>query len=591
MVAESSRSAAEQRNSQTEDEPLGGTIHAKRLALLISLFAAGCAEVGPPPGGEVDKKGPTLVESVPANGALGVAAGEEVVLVFSETLVKPDQGTAVFVSPRPEQSPQVEWKGNRLRILFGEPLLSNRTYVISINTTVADLRRNRLDSAVTVAFSTGQTIDTGVVSGQVLSQDTKPALGWAVGLYPLGEFEHYALSDSVYPTYLTTTGSNGSFRLPYLPSGAFSLIAFLDKNRDDLFNPAVEPFALTDRDILVGGGLSLDHLFLAGTMFDSLAPEIISVVFTDDGLVKTRLSRTIDPSYLKDHFDQTVLTLQSDSTTSDYRCTGFLESDQEQTSILTAFFPELLDGFYRLSLTYKGDAPALVRDSVSIKRQSDKIPPQIIRFLPGDKPLFVNQVKSGLIWSEPVDKAKVNEQSLVLWEDSMTVVQIKPVWSDAFHLNLMPQNLKAGHKYRLDISEFDFRDFAGNALGDSLRSYRFATLDADSVGSISGQVVVTIPHKANETALLSFQDPFSKSAFTVEVEALSAGALATPRPFSLDVPPGKYLLSGFLDADGNRKFTPGSINPYRLSETRAFLTDTVFVRARFETAGVEFRFE
>ncbi|MCX6834359.1 MAG: Ig-like domain-containing protein [candidate division Zixibacteria bacterium] len=555
------------------------------------LFVAGCAEVGPPPGGEEDKKGPILLESTPANGALGVVAGDEVVLTFSETLVKPDQGTAVFVSPCPVRPPQVEWKGNRLRILFAEPLLTNRTYVISVNTTVADLRRNRLDSAVTLAFSTGQTIDTGLVSGQVLSQDGKPAMGWAVGLYALTQFEQYTLADSVHPIYLTTTGNNGLFTLPYLPSGAYSLIAFLDKNRDDLFNPAVEPFAVPDRDILVGGGLPLNRLILAGTVLDSVAPQIISVVSTEDDLVRMRLSRTIDPSYLKDHFDQTLLTLRSDSSAVDYRCSGFLESDLDQTNVLTGFFADAPEGLYRLSLTHKSDAPPLARDSVVIKRQPDRTPPQIVRTLPGDKPLFVNQVKCGLMISEPIDKTKLNEQSLVLWEDSARLVQIKAVWSDVFHLNLVPQELNAGHKYRLDISEFDFRDLSGNALGDSLRSYRFATLDADSVGSITGQVVVTIPHKVQETAVLSFQNTASKSVFTVEVETLQAGALSVPRPFSLDVPPGKYLVSGFLDADGNRKLTPGTINPYRPSETQAFLVDTIAVRARFETAGVAFKFE
>jgi hypothetical protein len=104
-------------------------------------------------------------------------------------------------------------------------------------------------------------------------------------------------------------------------------------------------------------------------------------------------------------------------------------------------------------------------------------------------------------------------------------------------------------------------------------------------------VVVTIPHRVQETAVLSFQNTASKSLFTVEVETLRAGALSVPRPFSLDVPPGKYLVSGFLDADGNRKLTPGTINPYRPSETQAFLVDTIAVRARFETAGVAFKFE
>ena len=558
---------------------------------MILLILAGCAEVGPPPGGEVDQKGPSLLESFPASGALGVATDSEVTLVFSETLVKPDKGVSVFVSPRPKEAPEVEWKGNRVRIRFEEPLLPDRTYVVSVNSELADLRRNRMDSAVTVAFATGQTIDTGVVAGKVLGQDGKPAVGWAVGLYPLGTFETYAFADSTYPTYLTTTGRDGSFTLPYLPSGAHNLIAFDDVKRDDLFNPAVEPFALPDRYVLIGGELPLGRLVLSAAMTDSLARDIVSVVPTGDGLVQVRLSGSIVPSYLNEHFDQTTLRFQSDSAIGEFRCAGFLESDVEQTGVLTGFFAELPDSLYRISLVYAADRPPLLRDSVAIKRPPDKTPPKVVRFTPGDKPQFVNQVKIELVFSEPIDRAGLREQSLVLWEDSVNVVNISQVWSDAFHLNLMPQRLDGGSNYRIDLTEFDFRDLAGNPLGDSLCSWRFATLDADSVGSVSGQIVVDISDRAGETAILSFVNTASKAGFRVEVDPLLTGNAFIPRPFSLDVPPGKYLVSGFLDSDSNGTFTPGSISPYRRAETQAFYADTVAVRARFETAGVEFRFE
>jgi hypothetical protein len=591
MVAESPGSATGQRNPETEDWPIGGVIKARLFAAIVFLLTASCAEIGPPPGGEEDKAGPTLLESTPASGALGVVAGDEVVLVFSEELVKPEQGTAIFVSPRPVRQPRVEWKGDRLRILFDEPLLPDRTYVITVNTTVADLRRNRLDSAVTVAFSTGQTIDTGLVAGRVLTQDGKPATGWTVGLYPLADFEGYALTDSLYPEYLTATSGNGAFTLSHLPSAAFRLVAFQDKNRDDLFNPSIEPFALPDRDILVSGGLPLDRLYLTGVTPDSLEPEIISVVTTEDDLIRMRLSRAIDPSYLIANYSETVLKTISDSLSTEVHCGGVLESDLPQTSVLTAYFPEISDGIFQLALKYKPDSTVLVRDSVTVKRQPDKTAPEIVSYLPGDKPLFVNQVRTGLTWSEPIDRAIIGEQSLLLREDSLTLVPITLEWSDAFHLNLAPQKLNAGRKYRLDVSEFDFRDSAGNRLGDSLRSFRFVTLDADSVGSVSGQVSVTIPPRVEETAVLSFQNTVSRSLFTVELASFRTGTTAAPRLFSLEVPPGKYLVSGFLDADGNGKFTPGSIDPYRASETQAFFADTVAVRARFETAGVEFSFD
>jgi hypothetical protein len=63
------------------------------------------------------------------------------------------------------------------------------------------------------------------------------------------------------------------------------------------------------------------------------------------------------------------------------------------------------------------------------------------------------------------------------------------------------------------------------------------------------------------------------------------------RDFKIDVPAGKYLVSGFLDTDGDGRRGLGSAVPYRFSETVLVYTDTIAVRARFETAGVQLEFK
>jgi len=498
----------------------------------------------------------------------------------------------VFISPRQEPPPSLRWKGNQIRIELAEWFRADQTYIVSVSTAVTDLRRNRLDSAVTIAFSTGQAIDTGLVAGRVVSGDSRAAAGWTVGLYPRGRFDEYRMSDSLYPEYVTTTGMDGQFSLPYLPPGGYSLVAFEDKNRDELFNPVVEPFALPDRDLMIGGALLLDGLLLSGTVFDSLQPEVISVVTTKDRLLQVRLSTSIDPVYLARHPEELFLQTYPDSgSPSHFYCKGVFESRHDETSTLTACIPDLPEGVYRFSLKYDAGRGALVRDSVLVRYQSDNVPPQIAEASPGEKPQFVEQVEIGLTFSEPIARERLTEDTFVLWDEE-TVVRVERLWADAFHLSLEPERLMVGRKYRLDVTEFDIHDPIGNVLGDSLRSYAFSTLDEDSIGSVSGRVLVDLPHRVGETAVLTFAGTSSRSSYEVQVPGrpgVSAGS--DRREFNLSVPPGKYLVSGFLDNNGDGKHTPGSINPFRLSETRALFSDTVAVRARFETVAVEFVFE
>lgn len=558
---------------------------------IVLIMVIGCAEVGAPPGGEVDRTGPRVVESFPANGALGVEVGYQIRLLFSENIAKPDQGNALFISPRPSTAPDIKWKSKEIIVNLAEAFRPNQTYVISISTAITDLRRNRMDSAVTIAFTTGQTIDSGLIAGKVLTADSKPAVGWIVGLYPLGTFDNYHLADSVHPAYMTTASKDGQFALLHLPATGYDLIAFEDKNRDEFFNPAVESFALPDRVTTVGADLKLDRLILAGTFYDSLAPVIISAVATKDHLLRLRLNRKIDPSFLVQHYQETTLRSLSDTGAAAQSCQGIAEARLDNTDVITAYFPDLTDDLYRFSMAYQAGLEPLVRDSVAFKLLKDDVAPTISSFLPGDKPIFVNQTEIALTFSEPIRQEYLTPQTFVLWAGDVTT-PVRLVWPDPFHLTLQPSKLAAGTKYRVSVTEFEIRDLADNALGDSLRSYNFATLNDDSVGSISGQVVIRLPHKTEERAQLTFSEVGSKRQFTTEAAPSGkAGAVKGQRDFSLSVPPGKYLLSGFLDSNGDRKFTPGSIRPYRLAETEAFYADTIAVRARFETAGIEFIFE
>ena len=93
--------------------------------------------------------------------------------------------------------------------------------------------------------------------------------------------------------------------------------------------------------------------------------------------------------------------------------------------------------------------------------------------------------------------------------------------------------------------------------------------------------MVLVPGRTNDEVLLTFAQVGSNQEYELPVSG---------RNFSIELPAGKYVLSGFVDSNGNGEKDAGSVQPFEFSESRAVLADTVAVRARFETAGIEFLF-
>lgn len=550
------------------------------VLVIISLLLFGCAEIGRPPGGEVDLQPAELVSSYPENGDLNVPPGREIELRFTERVVEPLRGRPVFISPRQSKEPDIDWSGDRIKITLEEPFAEDQTYIVSVSSELQDLRGNRLDSSLSIAFSTGEAIDSGRVAGLIL-RGNKGAAGTLVALFDPAMLVDTVPYDSLYPTYLTSTSKSGEFSFQYLPDGEYRLIGFDDKNRDERFNPAREEFAVPDRPVIVGGDLPVDSLVMSMTRYDTLSPEILTAVGTKNNLIRIRLNKPVGMELLGSHPSNLLLRPVGDSLTV-YPAKGILEAEEEETSTLTAYFGPLPEDNYRAELTYSVDQPPLVLDSLNYQVQTDDTPPAVEDFRPDDKTHFVQQIEMMMIFSEPLDDSKFSGQTFVLWQGEAEPVALDREWLDPFRLKFAPSELKAGEKYRLDVTEFELVDLAGNVLGDSLTSYPFATLNDDSLGSISGKTSISLPGLETSQVVLTFDKVAEDRSFDITVD--------NNREFKLILPPGKYLLSGFIDEDGNEEKSDGSIFPYRPAETRAFYPDTVAVRARFETAGILFEF-
>lgn len=543
---------------------------------MLFLLAAGCAEVGPPPGGEIDDNPPELVSVSPPNGAVNVPLSNRVEFVFSERVVKPTRGREFFISPRPEEEPDINWKGERVEIVFPDSFNLNQTYIISPGVGLADLRGNRFDSSLTVAFSTGPTIDSGHVAGAVFAAD-RPKAGLLVALYDRERISDTVVWDSLRPDYLAETNAAGHFSFQYLPEKQYRLIAFEDRNRDELFNPARESFALTDRPVKVGGSLPLDDLRLVTTQLDTVEIALVSAAFTQNNLLQVRTSRPVPVDLLRTAPGSLGL-LPFGDTAAAIPARAVLETADNRTSTITASFQDVAAGDYRVRLIYDADRPALYYDSVTFAPAEDRRAPRIVAFRPDSIPVFLRDLAMRLVVSEPLDTTLISDETFSLWDGDDNRLRLTHLWRDPFHLEFDSPDLAEGAAYRFTVAEFDLRDRAGNAVGDSLNEYTFSSLATDSLGSVSGEIIVELPDRTGHPVVLEFENIVTTGRYDIAVSG---------RDFVLDLPAGKYLLTGFIDSDLNGRLSPGALDPFSYAETSAVYPDTVQVRARFETAGIE----
>lgn len=550
-----------------------------RLTLVVTLCGVvtfGCAEVSPPPGGPEDKQGPVVMVAEPRDGAVNQSAVHSIRIELSEAISVP-KGSAIFISPRPERSPKISWKARGVAIEFADTLPANRTFVVSLPAAMVDLRGNKADSAITLAFSTGPSLDSGVVSGRVFTGE-KPAVGVSVALYDERGLRPGIAYDSVYPDYLTVTGSSGAFVFKHLPPATFRLIAFQKTGKDDRFRPMRDKFGIPTRSISIGEEPNISDINMSLTSQDTTPVRIIAASITNDRLVQLRLSQPVSREAVQSAVGRAVLFVGGH----EYTAVALSPSDSEKVALITAYFGSIPEGVGSVRWVLDTAHPVLQFDSLRISPYADTTPPILREIAPGDKPVLSPDTAVHLRFSEPVDTSALTDTTVVVVSVSdSSHLQIKRAVVSPYELRIASDFLKAGEQYDIMVHESEIRDMAGNTVGDSSRRFRFGIIAPDSLGWIEGIVRTSASDSAAGKAL-TFRKLSDNQVFRFRGVAKS---------FKMALPAGKYLVSGYIDRNANGRFDTGRIFPHTLSEPFLPYADTVSVRARFETAGVELDFK
>lgn len=219
------------------------------LAAALALVG-GCAKPGPPGGGPVDEQPPTVVRTLPEDGALDVAGSSLIEIEFSEEMNRQAAERSLGIVPGVELR-NFRWKGRTLVVEPAESLPDSTTMIIEIGASARDYHEVAIGRPFSFAFSTGDALDTGTIEGSVTAggDAVKNAIVWACQ-GPAAPDSSGALQSC---GYASSTGEDGRFRMVNVKASAapYTLIGFVDQDGDGRYMRDKETGAVLEDAALV----------------------------------------------------------------------------------------------------------------------------------------------------------------------------------------------------------------------------------------------------------------------------------------------------------------------------------------------------
>jgi hypothetical protein len=247
----------------------------KRVALFLFLFLlASCATIVAPSGGPQDRTAPTIKTSTLPDSSVNFKGGV-IKLTFDENIQA--TGIVLNVFPLTAVNPKVTVHKKVLSIHLPDSLLEqNTTYKLNFGNTVKDIYEGTAYNNLGFTFSTGNSLDTLILQGNVLQANTGKA---DTGVHVLLYSKLNSDSDITFkrPLYVLKVDDNGRFLFTNLPKKEFHIYAVKNINNNFMYDAPGERIAFLEKPIMpnTNGGEAIT-LFSFSETSDTVSTKVKS---------------------------------------------------------------------------------------------------------------------------------------------------------------------------------------------------------------------------------------------------------------------------------------------------------------------------
>ncbi|MFH1297680.1 MAG: Ig-like domain-containing protein [Bacteroidota bacterium] len=528
------------------------------LLLLLSVLLFHCANPVTPEGGAKDITPPKVVECNPPNYSTHFSSSD-IHITFDEFISLKSTGPEIFISPSLSTKPDYKLRGKTVIVDFEDTLASNTTYIINFGKSISDITEGNAMSDFRYVFSTGDFIDSLMISGEVVNAfDNRPVPDVYAELYTntIDTIPFDSLPCLVPPLYVTQTNEQGKFVFHNLRKAAYKLVVLHDQTGDFMYNMQAERIAFADSLIIPWiapvttpdstgqDSLPASNTFVPVPLLLRMFEEVDSTqqVTRSELLMKNQFRIIFKypphhPGITPLNIDTTVAWCMEEYSAHRDTVLLFATTEIPDTLIL-----EIRDGSVILD-TVTITPTRLAMEKRSKKKEEEEKPEQL---LCSWKPLGTfNHLKSPLIgtWSYPVSEYDLSGFLLISGGD--TLIPSVEFTDPLLRHFRVTSTWKEVNSYQLLIPDSAFISY--NGLSHDTIIHSFQTVNPRDLGSLIINLNFSTQPGNYIIQLLTEKGKIVEEKIVQESGKIKFAFIA----------PAKYTIKAIQDSNGNRRWDTG----------------------------------
>jgi len=570
-------------------------IYITLLAITIANVMSSCARQGAPTGGPRDSIPPTLVNMYPPIETTNFQE-DELELVFDEFIQARTLKKDIIINP-PIKNYDFKINKRTLTLTVNDTLQDSTTYTINFREAIKDVTEQNIAENVVIAFSTGPTIDSFAVQGNVNQLMAQlPAEDVIVGLYDVNDTLDIFNSG---PMYLSKTDEEGNYEIKYIREGSYRIYAFKDESNNLQAESDKEPYGFRARPINFG-----QYEAPPGDSLTTTYQNVNLSIYGMDVRPVEILGSRPNGKYYEFRFNK-YITQYDIAIKENFVSTAFQDSLPENilvydpTTIYSNFQEE--HKVVRIYNTFRQDSvkaiitavdsiQQLIRDTVYIKfEETQRKPEPFTQTLEANNRNDNSSIKASITFSKPV--IGINLDSIILKYDTLVTIPFSPekdfTWNkyrdeltidkivdkdtlleQVKNIFLTQDSIEAKKKITLEQSLLDSLKMA-NTLEDKLRLTRKLnqSLNDRTIQKILDSVA-TVESEAEQLNLLT---QFADTTTVGTKIVINKREIPLAKGFNLTIGKGAFM-SVELDSSKSMKQTFAHVNPEEFGTIKGTIT-------------------
>lgn len=503
------------------------------LGIVISLMIS-CATPTSPSGGEPDRTGPVVIETIPKNETTNFT-GNRLIFEFEDFVDRNSFEQAFRMEPDLNLEYSISWRRQTARVTFSDPFPDTTTIVFTLGSDLRDTRNNRVKQPIQLAISTGPEIDRGKITARVLNAESGRIFeSGKVLLY------RHPVDLSKPANYIGEPDTSATITFNYLRGGEYKAFWLDDRNRNKIWDrdsEKAQPF-YSERIVLEQDG-EADF----GTVYvireDTTAPRLQAVGMHTSNRLRLRFSEPVTFSS-----ESNIQILNQDG--SHFSEAVPLFTQQGNRNIMFAESNELTEEDVDYKIEISGIMDRAGNEAVSTV---DEFPGSAVedtvlnRFIGMDNPerILYNQPVV-LRYAKQITEPEIRD-SLIVVDGTEELADWPFIEIEKNRFIINPDSIWS------DTGQYEFRIWNPGVM--DRRTIRVEMLQENDLGAISISLAKSLPEAAYFFRLINDQD-----------EVVRAGYLEDETEIQ-ELIPGNYRLIVFEDRNENGRWDYGSVEPYR----------------------------